>query len=549
MADSSDYIGKTLGNYRLIRHLGTGGFADVYLGEHVRFQTWAAIKVLKARLIDKNRDAFLAEARAIAQLDHSHIVKVLDFSVEDHIPFLVMEFAPNGTLKQRHPLGKVGRVPLRTVVSYVSQVAQALQYAHDRNIIHRDVKPENMLLGPDGQIWLSDFGLAVFLQGISAKATQGGGTIYYEAPEQIEGNPCPASDQYSLGVVVYEWLSGRRLFHGNYLLLQEHHLHTPPPSLLRRVPTLPNSIEIILEKALKKDPQQRYGRIQAFADALDEGYRDEQEREKANLEPQSAPVTKHRFGSRKVFLVVLAALVLLSVSARVLFAGSSAPGYTSTSLPDKRSGTATAIAIAAATVYAQATSTAQSLLYRQATLGVPALNSLLTSQDDNHWDEYIGKNTSCSFSKNGYVAQVTQSSLFVACLARATNFSNFAFQVDMIFTKGGFNSFGGIVFRVNAAKTNLYYFKIGTDGSYDLILLSRASSQRLSMGISSFIRPNQTNTITVIAKAEHFYFYIDQVYITTVNDSTLNQGAIGVTAEDLQNPAEVTFRDAKVWPL
>src|SRR4051794_23321120 len=121
-------IGQQLGNYRLVRLLGQGGFADVYLGDHVYFKTPAAIKVLHTQITDDNMKDFITEAQVIARLEHPHIIRVLDFGVQDNIPFLVMDYASKGTLRQLHPKGS--RLLLSTIVSYVNQIAAALQYAH-----------------------------------------------------------------------------------------------------------------------------------------------------------------------------------------------------------------------------------------------------------------------------------------------------------------------------------------------------------------------------------------------------------------------------------
>src|SRR5512135_3693936 len=128
-------IRQQLGNYRLIEQLGHGGFADVYLGEHVYLKTKAAIKVLHTRLDSEDVEKFRTEAFTIAHLTHPHIIRVLDFAVENFIPFLIMEYAPYGNLRQRHPAGI--RVPPPTFLPYVRQIASALQYAHDRRLIHR----------------------------------------------------------------------------------------------------------------------------------------------------------------------------------------------------------------------------------------------------------------------------------------------------------------------------------------------------------------------------------------------------------------------------
>src|SRR5205085_2473107 len=126
-----------------------------------------------------------------------HIVRILDFGVDDNTPFLVMDYAPQGTLRERYPKGTP--LPLATIVSYVKQVAAALQYVHHQNLVHCDIKPENMLLGRHDEVLLSDFGIAFTTQRSAIQEMQEPlGTVAYMAPEQIQGEPCPASDQYSL---------------------------------------------------------------------------------------------------------------------------------------------------------------------------------------------------------------------------------------------------------------------------------------------------------------------------------------------------------------
>ncbi|HEX3641744.1 MAG TPA: serine/threonine-protein kinase, partial [Ktedonobacteraceae bacterium] len=156
-------VGDLVGSYRLIRWLGRGAFADIYLGEHLYLKTQSAIKILHVELSEKALKDFLNEARAIAQLEHPHIVSVLDYGEENGIPFLVMTYAANGSLRQRVPSGK--RVSLEQIVPLVQQMASALDYAHQQKLIHRDVKPENMLVGAQDQVLLSDFGFVLVTQG------------------------------------------------------------------------------------------------------------------------------------------------------------------------------------------------------------------------------------------------------------------------------------------------------------------------------------------------------------------------------------------------
>jgi eukaryotic-like serine/threonine-protein kinase len=260
---------QRLGNYCLLHQLGTGGFAEVYLGEHVYLKTHAAIKVLRAQISSQDIQQFITEAQIIALLNHPHILRVLDFGVDGTTPFLVMDYAPNGTLRQLCPRGH--RLPLPTIISYVKQIAAALQYAHTNHVIHRDIKPENMLLGRDNKILLSDFGIAVAAhRTASLKTLDMAGTPYYMAPEQIRGKPRPASDQYALGVVVYEWLCGKRPFYGDLWQVMYQQTHSAPPPLRNVVPALSPDIEQVVLQALAKEPEMRFPSVAAFANALED---------------------------------------------------------------------------------------------------------------------------------------------------------------------------------------------------------------------------------------------------------------------------------------
>ena len=261
-------IGQQFGNYQLIQFLGKGSFAEVYLGGHIHLGTLAAIKVLRVQSMDVN--AFRTEARIIAHLIHPNIVRVLEFGMEDEVPFLVMDFAPYGTLRQRHPKGE--RIPLPTVVSYVKQVADALQYAHDERLVHRDVKPGNMLVGRRNEVLLSDFGIALLAQSSpDQRLYDTAGTMLYMAPEQIRGRPCAASDQYSLGIVVYEWLCGALPFTGaSSIEVAMKQLSKPAQALRDIVPSISPAVEKVVMRTLAKDAEERFVSVQGFAAALEQ---------------------------------------------------------------------------------------------------------------------------------------------------------------------------------------------------------------------------------------------------------------------------------------
>ena len=185
----ADLIGRQLGSYLLTSFIGDGGFAEVYLGKHIHLGSPAAIKVLNSELVDEQVKRFHDEAQAIVLLRHPNIVRLLEFGIieNENRPFLILEYAPNGTLRQRHLISS--RLDLPTIAGYVKQIASALEYIHQQKspLIHLDLKPENLLLGSNNEVLLSDFGIAMSLQQ-KTHMTAGKfvGTAAYAAPEQFD---------------------------------------------------------------------------------------------------------------------------------------------------------------------------------------------------------------------------------------------------------------------------------------------------------------------------------------------------------------------------
>jgi serine/threonine protein kinase len=274
-------IGQQVGNYTVTKFLGNGGFANVYLGRNLHANNMlVAIKILKKEVDKAHADMFLDEARTLADLAHPNIVRIRDCGIlEEQIPYLVMDYAPNGTLRQRHHTGS--QVPLDMIVLYTRQVAAALQYAHDLGKVHRDVKPANMLLDADSQVLLSDFGLVETTQTAmsltqSAISDKIGGTPCYMAPEQFRGRIRRASDQYSLAIVVYEWITGDLPFKGTWMALRYQHTKKLPPPFSMKNVNISLAVEEVIMKALSKDSQQRFAKIQIFAEELEKAVQDGQ---------------------------------------------------------------------------------------------------------------------------------------------------------------------------------------------------------------------------------------------------------------------------------
>jgi serine/threonine-protein kinase len=250
-----------VGGYRLVAPLGRGASSVVYRAEHLRLGRTAAVKLLAPAIgEDDFRERFLRESKLAASLDHPNIVPVYDAGDEDGLLYIAMAFVDGSDLKAL--LVQEGRLPLRRTLRIVGQIASALDTAHARGLVHRDVKPGNILVGPGDRALLSDFGVVKELAASGTTRTGSFvGTIAYCAPEQIEGRDVDArADQYALACVLYECLVGTSPFHrSSDVAVLNAHLHTPPPKLTKAAPDLPAALEPVLAKALSKSPLDRYG--------------------------------------------------------------------------------------------------------------------------------------------------------------------------------------------------------------------------------------------------------------------------------------------------
>jgi tRNA A-37 threonylcarbamoyl transferase component Bud32 len=266
-------IGHTVGRYHIVEQLGQGGMAVVYKGYDNRLERYVAVKVIRfTNALDEHfLKRFDREAKALAQLQHPNIVGVIDYGEYEGSPYLVMEYIPGGTLKNY--LGRV--MPFAEAAALLSPIARALEYAHQNAIVHRDVKPANILLTASNQPMLTDFGIARLLNSEESVEQLTGtgvgvGTPEYMAPEQWLGQAGPSADIYALGVVFYELITGRRPYSADTpaaVLLKA--VNDPLPRPRDFVPSLPEHVEQVIYKALAKKPEDRYDSMDLFARALD----------------------------------------------------------------------------------------------------------------------------------------------------------------------------------------------------------------------------------------------------------------------------------------
>lgn len=257
--------------YQLERKLGQGGMATVYLGRDLRLNRPVAIKVLHGQYASDEQflRRFKHEADAAAQLGHPNIVRVYDIGAEGDFHYIVMEYVQGTDLKEIIELQ--APLPVPRTLAIVRQIAEALQAAHDSGLVHRDVKPQNVLIDSNDYARLSDFGIAKSKQ--SSALTDPGttfGTADYLAPEQAQGlGATPLSDVYALGVLTYEMLTGRLPFSGDSpLAVALQHIQATPPALRNYNPSIPPQLEAIVLQAMAKDPAQRPQSARAFAELL-----------------------------------------------------------------------------------------------------------------------------------------------------------------------------------------------------------------------------------------------------------------------------------------
>src|SRR6478609_10289839 len=259
---SSQMIGTVLsGRYRLESKLGSGGMSTVYLSRDSTLERWVAVKVMHREMSDQpdQIERFRREARAVAKLSHPNVVAVIDAGEDGGHPYIVFEYVEGETLKQR--IARLGALDTQEALAYAIEIGRGLTVAHARNMVHRDIKPQNVLIDAEGRAKLTDFGISRQLEQDGMTATgRVLGTTDYVAPEQAMGHPVDIrSDIYSLGVVLYEMLVGQVPFHADSQVgVAMKHVNEELPDVQNRRPEISAAAALVVERATAKEPGDRY---------------------------------------------------------------------------------------------------------------------------------------------------------------------------------------------------------------------------------------------------------------------------------------------------
>ena len=597
-------VGSQVGRFHLLQLLGRGGMGEVYLAEDDQLRRQVAIKVIQSDNLDADATRlFQREARAIAALNHPHILPLFDFGEATihgtTLTYMVMPFCKEGTLatwmQQRR--NSASLTP-QDVGFIVQQAASALQYASNHQIVHQDVKPSNFLIRgyedtsglPD--LMLADFGVSKSTSATATVSQSVRGTPAYMAPEQWDGTPGPATDQYALAILAYDLLTGHPPFQGSLGQVMYQHIHVAPPPPGTLNPRIPTDVDTVIQHALAKKPEERFGSISAFARAL------EQALSGSNSSPIQAN-TQQESGRSDIHTPVIsiapteeqAYLSNTSGDATTISSGpvtdSKGAGEIAPTSSSERMNTATSpvtdskgageIASPPGTSVSTGISTRHRGLSRGTAILLVGLALLVVGgsvgffyftrsnqqnpyppygtlalddplSDNSHgynWLDVDGGAGSCTFKAGAYHVSALQQGSNHYCIA-SPNFSDSAYQVQMTIVKG---DAGGIGFRSDSTKGNGYLFVISQDGKYGLYLYAISSPSLLSSGSNAAINTglNQSNIVAVVANGSTIDLYVNNQKIDSVNDSTYSQGQIGVSAVELNNPTEVVFSNAKVW--
>ncbi|HSK50461.1 MAG TPA: protein kinase, partial [Solirubrobacterales bacterium] len=353
---SAQMIGTVLsGRYKLEAKLGSGGMSTVYLARDQTLDRAVAVKVMHREMSEQadQLERFRQEARAVAKLSHPNVVAVIDAGEDGGHPYIVFEYVEGETLKQR--IGRVGALDPQEALAYAIEIGRGLTVAHARNMVHRDIKPQNVLIDSEGRAKLTDFGISRQLEQDGMTATgRVLGTTDYVAPEQAMGHSVdPRSDVYSLGVVLYEMLVGQVPFHADSQVgVAMKHVNETLPDVQQRRPEVSAAAALVVERATAKDPDERYQGVGEMIDDLSTALEVEAARAgsttgEATSVLDAVPPPKRKLSGRtKWSWAAIAALLLIAAAALGAVALISGGGIGGGGNPERQSGRVVTLASA-----------------------------------------------------------------------------------------------------------------------------------------------------------------------------------------------------------
>jgi serine/threonine protein kinase len=589
--------GSTLGRYELRRRIARGGMAEVYLGYDRRVRRRVAVKVLYGSDEPFVR-RFEREAEAVGTLSHDHILPLYDFGEQRPWYYLVMPYIEGGTL--RDYLLKRERLDLEEAGSFLAQIAAALQYAHDHGVVHRDVKPSNILLRPDGHAYLGDFGLAKAKIGAEAVTHSGSmvGTPEYMAPEQSNGMHDYRSDIYSLGIILYQMLTGRVPFTADSpVAVSLKHIQAIPKPPGELNSAIPPAVEAVILKALAKDPTERYQQAEALAEAYwhalgeehdGQGDKVPQAEDQAELQshkhertvatpsavtqiidvaetmpratkllrfPLQAPAPPLRSDRMRKLLIALPICLAIILGSALSLTHLWQP-HSSTQQSRPHNGTPTVLYMATATAQAlaktQATLAAQSRV--QATAGITgsigAGQVLYADAMTAPGGGWVNDGSQCYFSDQGYHVYSALAHAVAWCYSSEQTFSNAIITAQAVLTRG---DLCGLIFRLSPASKSFYVLELNSRGDYRFVLAQGSNPLNwltlIDWTYSSAIKDGygRTNTFLVLATGNRFRFYINkQLIVSSFSDNTYSSGMVGFLAGgDSSGGTEAIF--SNIW--
>lgn len=574
-----DLTGKQLGRYQIVSPLGEGGMAAVYKAYQPGMDRYVALKILPQQYA---RDAeftgrFEQEAKVIARLQHPHVLPVHDYGEADDYTYIVMPLVETGTLADLL-LGKKP-MPLQRIRIIMTQLGDALDYAHSQGLIHRDIKPSNVLIDKRGNCLLTDFGIAKMVEGTKHFTQTGGivGTPHYMSPEQGGGDPLTRqSDIYSLGVVLYEMVTGQVPFDAETpmaVVIKHMTDPLPPPSKLN--PDTSPALESVILKSMAKRPDDRFESAAAMVRAVrlaipeSEFVRDPSQvgtvptedlaqAEAAARDSEVEPTLTARrvapwlVGAGAMGVLGLCAIsvfvvVRLATSASSAAATESALATAPDSLPTASLSTAPPPATAVPELSLSPTAAIEppvetrfKTAFRESSpADLPSARWPVTIIDSfesniNEWnpfseivDEFGSR--SFIFEDGKYYWEVLPANTVSVHDTPGMNpISDFAVSVDAQQFSGPEDADYGVVFRESAADT-FYNFNIDNRQNYSLRMNDGGRwTTLIDLTRSAAIRPNGLNRVTVIANDGHFYFFINDQYVDEIGEETLLRGRVGM---------------------